>query len=203
MTEQDGADPWRHIQTIGEAERHFNDVESKYRALVSTWLLAAFAGMGFLAGTDGLPVPQEVAIFAIALAGSLGIQLLWVVDLLAYHRLLSAYYLEGLRIEARHPELPQVRWNMWRQGVVEARVKLFYAGCSTILLPFGLVAVVQETGLASGYALLAAALTGIPLAASVVLWRNTDNAWLRSEVAAIGADRQTGARDGMENQPPR
>lgn len=184
---KDPQDPpvWQYIQTIGDAERHFNDVESKYRALVSTWLLAAFAGMGFLANAQELPVPNEAAIFAIALAGSLGIQLLWIVDLLAYHRLLSAYYLEGMKIEARHPELPQVRWNMWRQGIVEARVKLFYAGCSTVLLPFGLAAVILEAGFNSGYTLLAAAFTAIPLIGSVVLWRNTDNAWLRREVEAI------------------
>ena len=41
-------DDWEIIKTITEAEHHFNDLCFKIRTLASTWLLATFAGVGFL-----------------------------------------------------------------------------------------------------------------------------------------------------------
>jgi hypothetical protein len=176
--------PWQCLQEITQSEHHFNTIESKYRALVSTWLLATFGGMGFIATAD-LPFPQGSAIFAIALAGSLGVQLIWVVDLLAYHHLLSAYFLEGLRIEARHPELPQVRWNMWQQGIVERRVKLFYSGCALAPLPFGGGALLSFAD--HPYYLL---LTLLPLILTMALWNKSHNAWLQTEVEKLIKQKQ-------------
>ena len=36
------------FKTITHAEHHFNDLCFKIRALASTWMLATFAGVGFL-----------------------------------------------------------------------------------------------------------------------------------------------------------
>lgn len=64
-------------------ERHFNTVQSGYRTLASTWLLAAFAAIGFVLSTKlTLLVPRELVIAGIGMAASIGIYLLWIIDLL-------------------------------------------------------------------------------------------------------------------------
>lgn len=141
---------WEQLKQIGESERHFNELERTYRALASTWLLATFAGMGFVFEATGLPVQREAVVYAISIAGSIGIQLIWVVDLLAYHKLLQAFFIEGLRIELENPEFPQARWNMRDFAhSVEERVMLFYFGCSVAPLPFGVVALATHYPLGS------------------------------------------------------
>jgi hypothetical protein len=182
--------PWSYLLEIGITERHFNDIESRYRALASTWVLACFAGMGFAATQNSEFFVRAggagVVIYAISLAGSFGVQLLWLVDLLGYHHLLAANYLEGLRIEASDPNLPRVRWNMWSQGIVESRVKIFYAGCSAAPLPFGVAAVVEAThAWTPGFLWVIVALAAVPASVACYLWRRSRNAWLETEVAGL------------------
>jgi hypothetical protein len=184
-TEEKNNSAWDYLKEIGVGERHFNEIESKYRALASTWLLASFAGMGFVATSVGLPLSKEIVIFAISLAGTCGIQLLWVVDLLAYHHLLAAYYLEGLKIEASDPHLPQIGWNIWKQGIVETRLKLFYAGCSVALLPFGLGALLASYKHTELTGLIGVALVLVAICCSTLLWKKSTNAWLYTEVDKI------------------
>jgi hypothetical protein len=121
---------WDMLKELGTSERHFNTLEAEYRKLASIWLLAGFAGMGFLLKEDlNVGVVPEVAVLGIGLATSIGIFLLWIVDLLVYHRLLDACFIEARKIEALHPELPQVRANMVQSqfgGSVTTRLRWFY-----------------------------------------------------------------------------
>jgi hypothetical protein len=114
---------WKIAQEIGIQERHFNELQSGYRNLASTWLLATFAGMGFaISNTFHVDVVPEVFVAALAVAGALGITLLWILDLLVYHRLLDACFIEGLILEEQYPWLPPFRGNMMKtqagQGVL-------------------------------------------------------------------------------------
>ena len=83
-------------------ERHFDELESKYRALASTWVLATFVGIGFVLtrGELQLPFDRLVAVTAVGVAGSAGIVLLWVMDLLVYHQLLGVVFMQGLALES-------------------------------------------------------------------------------------------------------
>ncbi len=134
--EQDGkmnlALAWDVLKELGASERHFNSLETEYRKLASIWLLAAFAGMGFiLKKNPQLAVPREIALVAIGLAASIGIFLLWIVDLLVYHQLLDACFMQAKEIERKYKlELPQVRLSMENtQGggkVVTTRLRWYY-----------------------------------------------------------------------------
>jgi hypothetical protein len=98
---------------LGVIERHFNNLQSNYRALASTWLLAALAGIGFVISKElTLRIPAELIIGAIGIAAGIGVYLLWVLDLLVYQRLLDAAYIEARNLETNHLWLPQVRNNM-------------------------------------------------------------------------------------------
>src|SRR5215831_10526015 len=114
MQQEDDRDRiWKIYCELGVIERHFNNVQSTYRALASTWLLAALGGIGFVISKElTLRIPSELIIGAIGIAAGIGVYLLWVLDLLVYQRLLDAAYIEGRNLETNHQWLPQVRNNM-------------------------------------------------------------------------------------------
>ena len=148
VAELDSALAWEILKELGESERHFNSLEAQYRTLASIWLLAGFAGIGFLLKQDpGIAVPRELAIGGVGLAVSIGIFLLWIVDLLVYHRLLDACFSEAKNIERAHPELPQVRSSMGRSQrggrVVTTRLRWFYIALTAAPLVFSMPFVVS------------------------------------------------------------
>lgn len=48
VTPESPALVWQMYSGLTEQCQHFNTLESSYRTLASTWLLAAFGGIGFL-----------------------------------------------------------------------------------------------------------------------------------------------------------
>ena len=139
MANQNQNLPWEYLKEIGESERHFNSIQARYRLLASTWLLASFAGIGFSMTKLESPADKDIFLCLIAAAGSIGIVIIWVLDILGYHRLLAAYFLEGLRTENEHRDLPQVRWLMMELGTVGSKARLFYFACALAPVSTGLV----------------------------------------------------------------
>jgi len=104
---------WKAYCELGLIERHHGGIQSSYRTLASTWMLAAFAGIGFVISQDmTVDIAGELLVAAIALACGVGLYLLWVLDLLVTQRLLDAAYIEARRLESSHHWLPQPRNNM-------------------------------------------------------------------------------------------
>jgi hypothetical protein len=133
---------WDCFREFEAAERHFNTLQSQYRALASTWLLAAFGGIGFLVAQPRLTIPIDtlVAVSGIGIAATVGITLLWNLDLLVYHALMFEYFQAGLELEDEHAWLPKVRTNIRgkMKGTLTRRVALFYiAGNSAMLIVAG------------------------------------------------------------------
>lgn len=97
---------------LGNYERHFNQIQSGYRTIASQWLLAAFGAIGYLLVQDGTGsfTPETLAAFVSFLA-SIGLLLLWNLDVNVYHRLLVASFNAGLAFEQNHG-LPNIRSNM-------------------------------------------------------------------------------------------
>ena len=130
---------WNVIGEIGVQERHFNELQSGYRNMASGWLLAVFAGIGFsLSQKLQINIPCELLIAAIAAAGCVGIGLLWILDLLVYHRLLDACFIEGLFLEERYPWLPPLRHNMMEtqagQGVLFRTIGFYLIPINFLIL---------------------------------------------------------------------
>ena len=135
---------WEIYKNLTEQCEHFNGIESTYRTLASTWLLAAFAGIGFvLKDIDSEHRPFFIA--AIAGAAAVGIFLLWLLDLMVYHRLLGAAFAEQLALESRHAWLPQVAHGMMGAhggaGVVP-KIVWFYIASYALLVGIASVALV-------------------------------------------------------------
>jgi hypothetical protein len=114
---------------IGLMERHHSTMQFQVRALASTWLLAAFAGLGFiLTNKLNITLPVEWVVMIIGFFAFTGLLLLWVLDLLILQRLLDAAYIEGLELEKRHRWLPGVRTKarVLLKGKGLPRITLFY-----------------------------------------------------------------------------
>lgn len=129
---------WKLIVECGEQERHFGNLQGIYRGLASTWLLAMFAGVGFLLKEN--PPEKWALIFATGLATSIGIVMLWMLDVLVYHRLLLANFHDGKQLERAYRWLPPSRNRMKSLVVKDAvrkTVALLYSG---LLLMPGIVA---------------------------------------------------------------
>ena len=106
---------WKIVQECGQAERHFNQLQSVYRGLASTWLLATLGAVGYLLfNKDTRGQHYEWIAAIVAAMGAVGIVLLWILDLVVYHRLLLAVFNEGKRLEDKFPWLPRFRTNMSR-----------------------------------------------------------------------------------------
>lgn len=79
------------IKLITGSEHHFNDLCFKIRALASTWLLATIAGCGWV--LKYLPDKNTELLFdkvdlliALSGCGTLGIFVLWILDLRGYQQ---------------------------------------------------------------------------------------------------------------------
>jgi|SRR5208283_2041290 len=139
---------WKIVQECGEEERHFNQLQSVYRGLASSWFLATVGAIGFLLfNKDGKLVPQNY-LFAtvLCIAGMAGFVLLWVLDLQVYHQLLKSAFHEGLVLEQEFPWLPRIRTNMDvidkkqndASDHVLRKLRLFYV-IGTVLIGVGFV----------------------------------------------------------------
>ena len=116
---------------IGEEERHFNGLELEYRKLASHWLLASLGAIGFLLSKkEDVPINIWALVIGICLAASVGILVIWFLDMKVYHELLHAAFREGVRLEREFPQLlPQIRNNMVKSqlgGDIIKRVMLYY-----------------------------------------------------------------------------
>ncbi len=164
----------KQIELITSSEQHFNNIEVNYRQLASTWLLATFAGIGFCLTKDtGLRLEREWIIAGIAFAGTIGILLLWVLDMLAYHQLLGSFFAEGIKFEERYRWLPPIRQGMMEsqhhQGVMR-RVVGFYAFPCALLISLGFGAVGYAAFPDQWRGAVIIAIIGVALALAVVLW---------------------------------
>lgn len=91
---QSMVDETEAYKEFGAYERHFNQMQSICRGFASTWLLATFGGIGYALWNKEFVVSvvgaNTAAASLVALAGGTGIFLLWLIDIVVYHRLLVA-----------------------------------------------------------------------------------------------------------------
>jgi len=119
---------WKIVQECGEEERHFNTLQSVYRGVASSWLLAAFGAVGYLLFDKDGKVMHPWMAGGICILGALGICLLWMLDLHIYHRLLEAAFKQGRDLETTFAWLPRFRSEsqLCTKGRVRRRLVLYY-----------------------------------------------------------------------------
>lgn len=132
---------------ITTSEQHFNSLESEYRKLASTWLLAALGACGYILTqqTKGTLFDPWLLVSVVCLLASTGIFVLYILDLRVYHQLLDAFFVAGLKLEVENRDwVPPVRVNMMRlqdmKGTTK-RVLYFYFTSIFCLVVIGTVSV--------------------------------------------------------------
>lgn len=198
LTDPETERAWAILCELRQAEEHFNTIKAQCRTLASTWLLAAFGAMGFLLTQQlAIGLPTEVIVLGVALAASLGLTLLWILDLLVYHRLLDASFLEALKIEARYPSLPQVHHNMrasQAKGQTPNLLAWFYVSAIAAPLLFAGTLFVHWCVQYSGpIAWLATSGLGLFLGIIVrLVHRKSPNPALQRDMVDVGMDQSRG-----------
>jgi hypothetical protein len=167
---------WKALEYCMVGERHFNDIQARYRTLASTWLLAAFGAAGFVVSSERfeLPFDRALVIAAIGVAAMVGVLMLWAVDLLVYHQLLDGFFLEARRLEDAYPWVPPVRERQIASqvhGSVQERTVRFYQA-GVVVLGVLLVAVPLAASSASAgwLATVAVAAVAVVTTAGVVFY---------------------------------
>lgn len=131
---------------IGDEERHFNNLEMEYRKLASQWLLVSIGAIGFILSKDELvPFNVWILVMAICTAASMGILVIWLLDLKVYHELLHGAFKEGVALENQFKDvLPKIRKNMLdsqKGGDIIRSVILFYFFSVMLLVTIANIAV--------------------------------------------------------------
>ena len=128
-----------------QAIKHFENVQTTFRVMTSTILLATFVGIGFIFSGENrqLPIDSFIAVAIVCSIGIAGIYALWHLDLIFYERLLTSFFAEAYDIEDRSNWLPKIHHKMVAGRLGEDKAKnlvFFYIGCgSTLIVTAGLV----------------------------------------------------------------
>lgn len=104
------------LKLITSAEHHFNNLCFNIRALTSTWLLATFAGVGWIlkdlpSNGESFLTDKPSLIIGLCCAGSLGIFVLWILDLKIYQQLLNVWF-DARQLYEDGEEFPNIRLKM-------------------------------------------------------------------------------------------
>jgi len=130
------------LKLITSAEHHFNNLTFNIRALASTWLLATFAGVGWIlkdwekAKVDQI-VEKPDLIIALCIGSSVGIFVLWLMDLKVYQAFLNVWF-DARTMYEDGVKYPTIRKNMkelFKTGRAVYLIKFYYlVTCAAPLL---------------------------------------------------------------------
>jgi hypothetical protein len=113
--------------------RYYGEVQTGYRFIASSWLLASFAAMGFLLSRDDiLPFPHILAVPIVCALGILGLHLLWYQDTFVNENYLGLNLDEAVKSENKYSWLPQLTHHFLILYKGNLKV-LFYIGSKSIL----------------------------------------------------------------------
>lgn len=169
------------LNHIGDQEKHFNSLETQYRLLASTWLLASLGAIGFILKDDkslSLDSYKLLLIGSIALVGSIGITLLWILDMKVYHKLLNSVFIRGVILEIKFSWLPKIRTDMLlsqETGDVTKSTGLYYIFSTLLLQIISMICFVSYYGFnKNGIVILFAGIVVILLVLSY-MWKSNTN----------------------------
>ena len=119
------------------ATRHHGSLQTNYRIMASSWLLATFAAIGFLLSEDDLlPFDHLLGVLLACILGIIGIYLLWYEDTFVQELLLDINVVEALQLEKHYEWLPQVHHcflHLYKKTNARVVKVLFFIGCKSIL----------------------------------------------------------------------
>ena len=163
------------VSGLADQEKHFNSLETNFKLLSSTWLLGSLGTIGYLLiSTDQLTINFWLLTGMVGAAGGLGILLLWMLDVRAYHKLLDAVFIQGVLLEIKYGWLPKVRTDMMmsQDGGVTKGANFYYALSSASLFAISLAGFINfSNDLVLGAAIGASGALAV-IVIMIILWRS-------------------------------
>ncbi len=122
-----------------QAITHFDNIQTTFRVMTSTILLATFAGIGFIFSGESkqLPIDAFIAVVLVCAIGLSAICALWHLDVVFYERLLISFFTEAYDLEERFAWLPKIHHKMLIESSNKEKPRnlvFFYIGCGTTLI---------------------------------------------------------------------
>ena len=144
-----GTDPltfdqaWEITKEINENVRHYNEHQTKYRTLASQWLIAGFAGIGFLFSAEPkLPFDKLIFTMLISVASAFGIFQLWRIDIILFQKIIQSFFSAGAHLEDQFTSLPKIKTSIYKnvpKGNAGETLFQFYFYIITVFLLIGLI----------------------------------------------------------------
>ena len=176
------------LKLITSAEHHFNNLCFNIRALASTWLLATFAGIGWIVKDlpstleeTGLFIDKVDLILALCLGSSIGIFILWILDVQIYQQMLNVWFENRKKFET-DDALPTVRVgmkNLFKTGRATDLIMIFYM--ALIAAPLLLGAVIANSAAKTPKMWLAVFIL-LLISALIFKYSPKDKKWMEEKV---------------------
>jgi len=125
--------------------KHYDSIQTHFRLLASTILLAAFAAIGFVFSTrmSALPFERSFVVLIIMAISSVTLIIFWNIDLVFYEKQLVSHFAEALKLENENDWLPKVHHNMLfgkHKKDRPSNIVYYYIGCiCSIIFITGLI----------------------------------------------------------------
>lgn len=126
-----------------EGIKNYDNMQTVYRRIASTFLLATFAALGFIFSSEAINIKVNLNLATIltCFLSLIGISVIGLLDLIFQERIVVGFFVELIKLERTYKWLPQVHHNMIKHGSHHGsplRKGIFYVGCaSTLLLLIG------------------------------------------------------------------
>jgi hypothetical protein len=139
---------WAMMLELGEQQRHFNKLQTQYRTLASTWLLATIAAVGLIYSEKfNITFSYPFIVVPLCVAAATGVILLWILDILVYHEILVVSFDEAMRLETKYRWLTQVHntylQTQGKSRAVRVRASYFYVGAVILLMSVAGASIMQ------------------------------------------------------------
>lgn len=121
-----------------ERLQHFNHLQTTYKTFAFTWIAATFFAIGYSLSAQevNLPLHPLIIVSALCIASSIGIILIWYMDLILCERMIATALFEALDYEEKHDWIPKIHQtsNLFHKLWGYVHIKdIFYTGCIGIL----------------------------------------------------------------------
>ena len=112
-----------HVHLI-QFELHLDSVINKYKTISLFWLLATYVAIGFMFSVEakGIEINQLIATSAVCLFGIIGLSSLWFIDIHILHKFWGAFFIEGIKMEKKHPFLLRVGGSSLSLDALKSRI---------------------------------------------------------------------------------
>ena len=144
---------FRSYERLKLHEEQFSIHLAELKKIASGWLLATFGGLAYLVGNKNIApiIDIYLLISAVALLGTIGLLVIWVLDRLLYYKLLKTVILLAIKMEHEYPDiLPPIRTTILRTcGQFGFAIAIYYtvpigvlAGISFYFHKLGVIAII-------------------------------------------------------------